>query len=343
MQQHHNIRPNSPSILNAHLYSEKTIKNIERKKSEIGIKKELSTLRAIREIYHSNDSILNEIFKIRLNKTNNRCPVCNFTISTYYKKVSGKSAYRCSQCSNKIYPMVGTPLEHTHIELTTYLDAIYHLINGRNGYSSWELYRKENLRRETAYNILDRIRRWIALCVNESKFIDDEIIEMDEVYMPIVDFILEPGEKLKRGTGSQRRYPVITMHGRTSGVTKAYPTSEVSSQVIQEAMEWAGINKTHHIVTDESKAYKFLDDKDNKYKHDSCNHKIKQWVNGVAHTNTLEGLHAMSKGATQRTYKGIETDNVEKYMYEVTFRFTMHDKTNLEILEALLTILPPLF
>lgn len=336
-----NIQPTQNWFLNANLYSPTTLKNVEKKKTEQGVKRELSTQRAVKEIFHSDDVILFEIFKFRLSKTNNRCPKCGFPVSVHYRKMTDKPAFRCNQCFHKIYPMKGTPLEHTHVALTTYMDVIYDLINCKNGISSLEIHRKSNSRRETAYNILDRIRDWMLLSVMQSNFLPGEIIEIDEVYIPITDFVLGEGESLKRGTGSQRRYPVITMTGRSSGVMKAYPTPEVSRQVLEEAMEWAGINKTHKIKTDEHKIYSSLEKRG--YNHKPCNHKRKVWVVEDSHTNTLEGFHAMAKGATQRTYKGIETDYVEKYFGEFSFRFTMRFKTNIEIISELLTALPPLF
>ncbi len=336
-----NIQPTTNWFLNANLYSPTTLKNVEKKKTEMGVKRELSTLRAVKEIFHSDEAILFEIFRFRLEKTNNKCPKCGFPVSIHYRRMVDKPAFRCNQCFHKIYPMKGTPLEHTHVSLMVYLDTIYDLINCKNGISSLEVHRKTNKRKETAYSILDRTRDWMGLAGAKSSFLPGEVIEIDEVYTPITDYVLEEGEKLKRGPGSQRRYPVITMTGRSSGVMKAYPTPEVSRQVLEEAMEWAGINKTHKIKTDEHKIYASLEKKG--YDHKACNHKNKIWAIGDSHTNTLEGFHAMAKGATQRTYKGIETDSMEKYFAEFSFRFTMRFKTNIEIITELLTSLPPLF
>jgi predicted RNA-binding Zn-ribbon protein involved in translation (DUF1610 family) len=339
------IQANNLWYFNPAFYSKITEERIEDKLTAKGVLRELSTIRAFKEFFPTGESILSAILHTRLSKSQSKdCPDCHQPIIGNYRPVPDKpTAYRCSKCGHKIFPLVGTPFEGMRVKIETAWEGLYFLLTSKRGYAAHHFARHTNIRPKSLWRTLNRLREWFALWHNAQSFFPGEEIEIDEAYIMIYDYIKYKGIKLKRGPKSERRYAVITITGRQSLVTKTYPVMEVSGDTLLEALEWAGVNVDHQIKTDEHKIYKCL--KRVGFKHvDSCNHKAKKWVTEKGgHTNTLEGFHYRAKSMTERTYEGITRKYIEEYMDEAAFVFSMRRMSPIEIFNELLNVLPALF
>jgi len=79
------------------------------------------------------------------------------------------------------------------------------------------------------------------------------------------------------------------------------------------------IHETRVISTDEHKGYDGLDD-DNTI-HVTVDHSKKQYVRGLAHTNTLENVWSLFKRSIVGSYHQISVKHLDRYLDEFEFRF----------------------
>lgn len=323
-------------------YSKDTLERLNKKKSVAGKVKELNSLAACMAVYNSDDEVLKKIFYARLHKTDNKCPVCQTPVTSFYEKVPNKLAFQCRICRHTVFPLVDTPLQRTHIKLKTIVELLYGLVQSKHGLSAAEVAQRYGLKPDTSWRVLHRLRLLMVISMGESEFFPEEEIEMDEVHVTTDYPFGKKFTKLKRGTGSQRQAYVFTLVGRESGVAKAYYKLEKTSEVVKEVLKEAGITKSHKIKTDENTIYSFLENEG--YDHSFCTHHNYKWVGeDRAHTNTLEGMHALMKGQYRTTHRGVTKRHLQKYVSETVFRFSMRHKTIIEAIESLFGSLPPLF
>jgi len=73
------------------------------------------------------------------------------------------------------------------------------------------------------------------------------------------------------------------------------------------------------IMTDEWGAYSNL--KKNKYKHQTVNHKAKEYVRGSVHTNTIEGFWSQLKRSINGTYHAVSPKYLQSYVNEFSYRY----------------------
>ncbi len=73
-------------------------------------------------------------------------------------------------------------------------------------------------------------------------------------------------------------------------------------------------------MTDEYMAYDLV--KKEGYKHLSVNHGAKQYVNGVAHTNSIEGFWSQLKRSINGTYHAVSPKYLQLYLNEFSYRYS---------------------
>lgn len=314
--------------------SENTTKRILRKETERGRIKEMNTLHYHRELYPTDEHILKQFFDARRRKSGNECPDCKRPIDKFYKKVPAKSAFRCSNCCYRVYPLVGTPFEHTHMSLRLMLELVFRMLQSKHGLTAAEVARDYGMSEDCAWRLLHRNRRWMALALEQEVFDPNGYLEMDEVY-PKKPTRLGRKYKWSRGMGSQRIAKVITMIER-GGPAKAFVVERANNSVVRGLLNKYA-KKTNKIFTDESRIYRSLKDE---WTHGVCNHNEKEWVNGSAHTNTCESLNSYIKGNIYHTHKGVKY--LQQYVDETTFRFSTRFETVQEAISRLFAALPPL-
>ncbi len=76
---------------------------------------------------------------------------------------------------------------------------------------------------------------------------------------------------------------------------------------------------TRLICTDQHKAYIGIGDYDTI--HVTVNHKDKEYVRGLAHTNSLENVWSLFKRSIVGSYHQLSMKHLDRYLDEFTFRF----------------------
>jgi len=137
-------------------------------------------------------------------------------------------------------------------------------------------------------------------------------VEVDETYLGGH----RPG---KGGRGAAGKTKVFGMLEREGNVmTRVVPDMKTHTlgTIIDEK-----IDKGTMISSDEWIAYKDLSE--NGYQHGTVNHSEKQYVNGIHHTNSLEGFWSQLKRSIRGTHIHVSKKHMAKYLGEFEYRYNM--------------------
>lgn len=266
------------------------------------------------------------------------CPQCG-VIGKAYKYTSGKNAgklFKCAACRQQFTVRVGTIFEDSKIPLRKWFLAIYLATSIKKGISSIQLAKFIKVRQATAWFMLQRIRE----VIKTGNFSFEKLtgaVEMDEAYIGGKDSNKHYGKRLKtltgkgaQGHGSKNsKAPVVGMVER-GGKLVAVATKDTGSNTLMTlARQHIDINAT--VYTDEHMPYRTLPKIG--FKHESVNHGVKEFVNGMASTNTAESFWSHLKRGINGIYHHVSAKHLQFYCDEYTYRWNTRDMTDTERFE----------
>jgi len=240
------------------------------------------------------------------------CPHCGST--NVRKFATDNKTYKCREkvCRKKFTVTVGTIYENTKIPLTKWFLATYILSVHSKGISSLQLANWLNVTQKTAWFLNHRIREMLS---NNAPELLNEIVEIDETYV---------GGKISNKHVSKRKE--ARKQGNKSMVVGAIQREgKVRTKVVQQAnieniqktiVEFVEPNST--MITDESHAYNKVS---LNYKHETINHRNKEYVRGSIHTNTIEGYWSVLKRQINGIHHFVSPKHLQRYCDESSYRY----------------------
>ncbi|OGA26864.1 MAG: hypothetical protein A3F77_04465 [Betaproteobacteria bacterium RIFCSPLOWO2_12_FULL_67_28] len=268
------------------------------------------TYKAFKAQYPDDDACLQAILERRYGKAE-ACPNCG--IVGKLTKITGRRAYACKEGCH-IYPCVGTIFEHSSTPLSQWFHAMYLLTATRNGVAAKELQRQLGVTYKCAWRIGHQLR----ILMTERAKADDPgqlsgHVEVDETF---IGGRKHRTKKRRHGDKSSKTV-VMGMVQRGGPLIGKVVKGTHTMSLIPQVMENVAPGTT--ISTDEWKPYKHLPSLG--YTHFRVNHSAEEWVNGIHHTNTLEGFWSHLKRGIRSTHVSVSPQHLQKYVDEFAFRF----------------------
>lgn len=277
------------------------------------------TIKDFNNRYPDEDACLEEIFSKRYQKFST-CPKCGKPFKYY--KVKDRKCYACQSCGHQLHPLADTIFHKSSTPLKSWFYAIYLFSVSKNGVSAKELERQLGVTYKCAWRIAKQVRRLFTDDNNEPF---DGTFEVDETYIG--------GKKKnsKRGRGADGKKLVVGIVER-EGDIKAVVTENVKSSTVMPLIK-DNVKQGSVVMTDEYNIYNSVPKAG--YKHHTVNHGAKQYVEGINHTNTIEGFWSQLKRSVDGTYYAVSPKYLQTYVNEFTFRYN-HRKSDEHIYNVLL-------
>jgi len=264
------------------------------------------------------------------------CPKCGTVGIKAYKLASGRM--KCAECRNPFTARMGSVFEDSKVPLQKWFFAIYLCTSLKKGVSSIQLAKYLGVTQKTSWFMLQRIRYVFENGTFEKL---KGAVEMDEAYIGGADKNKHHSKKLKtltgkgaQGFGSKNsKSPVVGMVER-GGQLRAVVTKDTGSATLMNlARKYIDIEAT--VYTDEHMPYRTLPKLG--FKHESVNHGVKEFVNGMASTNSAESFWSHLKRGINGIYHHVSPKHLQKYCDEYSYRWNTRDMTDTERFEEWFT------
>jgi transposase len=277
------------------------------------------------------------VYNARAQKEKDGCIKCGANLWRY-QKVSGRPCYQCPICLNQVYIKAGTIFDHSHVPLKDWFYVAINKIHHNSGFSANRIAYQLSLGDGTAWNLLKKVRQWMAMADSDNIKLEG-YIEGDETGLNTGSKGLGRIRKKKRGFGSINQticFTIVQRDGKIKSFIVPDRDETTLLQIISDNVTPGSI-----ISTDEWRSYRKL--KNLGYKHITVVHSKKQFKNGSASTNRLEGYFGLVKPNLTGTYRQISETHAQDYMAEHDFRYNNRMEPLHVRFQKLLDCLPPLF
>jgi len=232
------------------------------------------------------------------------CPNCQKPRK--YHRIKTKKVYGCDYCGHQVSPTAGTIFHKSPTPLKLWFYAIFLMSSTRCGISAKQIERETSVTYKTAWRMFKQIRSLLNYNCSPST----GEFEADETYI---------GGKRSgsRGRGAEGKTPVFGVVERESKVS-AIATKDLKSMTVYPLIKQRALPNSV-IYTDEFPVYDRL--KGQGYKHQRVNHGLEVYVEGKAHTNTIEGFWSLLKRGISGVYHAISKKYLQDYVNEYVFRY----------------------
>ena len=268
-----------------------------------------STIQDFYKRFPDDDACLAHLFTLRFG-TEFPCPKCGEIGK--FRRLRKMPAYTCN-CGHHIHPMKGTPFERSHTALQKWFYAMYLFTTTRHGVPAKELQRQLGVTYKTAWRMGHEIRKYMGTVDGEPPLTGH--VEVDETYIGG----RRPKEKGFTGRSAKGKTVVFGILERGGELYTSVVLSASGKSLIPHIL--AQVPKGTRISSDEWAPYRVLTGLG--YKHETVEHKSKEYARGDVHVNTLESFWAILKRSIRGTHIHVSGKHLPKYLGEFEYRYNM--------------------
>lgn len=238
------------------------------------------------------------------------CPKCDRV--TKHHKVTSRPVYACDNCGHHVSPMAGTIMDHSSTPMRLWFYAMFLMASTRCGISAKQLERELGVTYKTAWRIFKQIRSMLT----ETISLEGAAVEVDATFVGGKAKNMHKAKREKLGgRGTVGKTSVLGMVERKGSVVTAIAGEESQSAVLPQVRE--KILHRSIIYSDEHAAYYAL--KSMGYQHHRVHHTAKVYVQGDAHTNTIEGFWSLVKRGIGGVNHAVSEKYLQSYLKRVCF------------------------
>ena len=251
------------------------------------------------------------------------CPLCGAV--DVARKADGDriGRWNCHTCKSSFNVLSGTIFQKTKIPLQKWFLGIALLLNAKKAISSHQLARDLELNQKTAWFMAMRVRGAMA-DEDDVAVLLQGIVEADECYIggkPRKPNKREDDTPAPRGRGTDR-LPVIGVVER-GGRVVAQPSERLDAETLTEFLV-ANVDPASLLITDQFLGYNRMGDH---MAHTTIDHSV-QYVDGIVHTNTIEGFWSLVKCALIGTHHHYTVKHAFSYIIEACFKYNIRRQVN---------------
>ncbi|WP_162918256.1 IS1595 family transposase [Taklimakanibacter deserti] len=264
------------------------------------------TFKQFQTEYPDDEACLRKLMEIRHGGTEIVCPSCG--TETTFHLMTNRRAFACKDCGHHIYPCAGSIFHKSPTKLTIWFFSMYLMTSTRHGVAAKEVQRQTGVTYKTAWRICHELRKLMASADYRGPLSGH--VEVDET--------LIGGKVTGHGSGRHRsRKSALFGMVERGGKLRAGPVPDESSYtlepIILENVTWGS--------TISSDAWRGYGNLGRTYTHGVVEHKHKEYVRGIHHTNTIEGHWGHFKRAVLGTHVHISGKHLWKYAAEFNYRY----------------------
>lgn len=220
-------------------------------------------------------------------------------------------------------------MEQSRLPLQKWLFAIYLNVTSLKGISSMKLHRELEITQKSAWFLNQRIRK--AYETSAEPFSGP--VEVDETYIGGKRKNMSKKRRMelyKTGRGSVGKTAVVGMKDRDSNRIVAKPVPNTTKEILQDFVNREK-TKDSTVYTDEHKGYTGLNN------HETVNHSVSEYVNGMAHTNGIESFWAVLKRGYHGTFHHMSSKHLHRYVTEFSARHNIRDMDTIEQMQEIVS------
>ena len=228
--------------------------------------------------------------------------------------------WQCQDCHRAFAVTVGTIFHRTHVPLQNWFLLLGLMLNAKKSASACQLARDLGMRRATVWSMMHRVRVAMAEDQKQSRLLYG-LVEADECYIGgkprkanrHKDDDQNPPRKRGRGTAKAAVIGAIERGGRVI----AEPTDSVSGKAIERFINRIVDRAGTLLLTDQFGGYHRVGKTMNWA---SVNHEF-EYVNGIVHTNTMEGFWGLLKRALYGQHHHYSREYLPLYVSEACYKY----------------------
>jgi len=245
------------------------------------------------------------------------CPLCGNADAARIGTLTGTNVHKCYVCRKRFSIRVGTIFQDTKLPLRTWYAAIWMITAHPKGIASTTLATDLGITQKSAWFVLHRLRH--ASRTKSFSAPLTGIVEIDETYVG--------GKGDNRHQGHKRTYGT---EGKTAVVGALSRDGDFVARVVQKTDTATLDGFVHEVVspkadlvmTDEHSAYRHLD---RTFDHQTVAHSAGEYVRGLVHTNSIEGLWAQLKRQIIGVHHWVSPKHLDQYVGEMSYRVNRRD------------------
>lgn len=249
-----------------------------------------------------------------------RCPRCGN--EHVYELQSRPHHWQCHFCAPEGYRfsvLVGTIFENSNKDLREWFRVMHLMLTSKKGISALQIYRLMGFGSySTALNMCHKIR--VALGHVEFRQLVG-YVEVDETFIggKAKNKHKGPGGKGPGGQGGSGKAVIIGAVQRKGNVI-ARVIKKIDQTTALHFLREVVSHKVSLICTDEANAYHELPRR-TRFPAGYVTHSRDEYVQGVVHTNTIEGFWSMVKRGVVGTFHKVSKKYLPLYVNEFEFRY----------------------